>query len=70
MSYKNNALKNLPIFTGKNLCWSLFLNENAGPQRISMQRLQHRCFPVNIVKFLRTPVFINTCEQLFESLPT
>ena len=37
--FKIDVLKNFAIFTGKHLCWSL----------------QHRCFPVNIAKFLRTP---------------
>ena len=27
-------------------------------------RLQQRCFPVNIAKFLRTPIFKNICERL------
>ena len=26
------------------------------------KRLQHRCFPVNIGKFLRTPILKNICE--------
>ena len=26
--------------------------------------LQHRCFPVNIAKLLRTPVLKNICERL------
>ena len=26
--------------------------------------LHHRCFPVNIVKFLKTPISRNICEQL------
>ena len=25
---------------------------------------QHICFPVNIIKFLRTPIFKNICERL------
>ena len=29
------------------------------------KRLQHRCFPVNIAKFLRTPILKNICERLF-----
>ena len=29
------------------------------------KRLQHRCFSVNIVKFLRTPILKNTCEHCF-----
>ena len=32
----------------KHLCWSFFLK----------RRTQHRCFPVNIAKFLRTAFFI------------
>ena len=38
-----DVLKNFANFTGKQLCWSLFL--------IKMQ-LQHRSFPVKIAKFL------------------
>ena len=32
------------------------------------KRLQHRCFPVNIAKFLRTPILKNICEQLLLDL--
>ena len=28
------------------------------------KRLQHRCFPVNIAKFLRKPILKNICERL------
>ena len=28
------------------------------------KRLQHRCFPVNIAKFLKTPILKNICERL------
>ena len=28
------------------------------------KRLQHRCFPVNFAKFLRTPILKNICKQL------
>ena len=38
--------KNFAIFTGKHMCWSLFFN-------FIEKRLQHRCFPVNIGKFLK-----------------
>ena len=31
------------------------------------KKLQHRCFPVNIPKFIRTPVLMNTCERLLLS---
>ena len=36
------VLKKFTVFRGKYLCWSL------------QKRLQHRCFPVNIAKVLRT----------------
>ena len=32
------------------------------------KRLQHRCFPVNIAKFLRTPIFKNICKRLLLSM--
>ena len=28
------------------------------------KRLQHRCFPVNISKFVRTPILKNICERI------
>ena len=28
------------------------------------KRLQHKCFPVNIAKFLRTPILKNICQRL------
>ena len=31
---------------------------------------QNRFFPVNVAKFLRTPVLKNICERLFERFPT
>ena len=51
---KKDVLKNSTKFTGKHLCQSLFFNEVAGLRK----SLWHRCFPVNVVKFLRTPSFI------------
>ena len=50
---KECVLKNFAILTGKHLCWNFI-----------KKRLQHRCFPVNIGKFLRTPILENICEQL------
>ena len=38
--------KNFSIFTRKHICWSLFFN-------FIEKRLQNRCFPVNIGKFLK-----------------
>ena len=44
---------------------SLF-NKAAGPQvnNLIEKRLQHRCFPVNIVKFLRTCILKKICERV------
>ena len=46
------ALKSFTIFFGKYLCWNLFLT------KFVKKRLQHRCFHVNIVTFLRISFFI------------
>ena len=43
MFFKIGVLKKFAMFTGKHLCWSLFL--------IKLQAF--RCFPVNITKLLR-----------------
>ena len=42
MFYKIGVLK---IFTGQNLCWSLFFVD------FIQKKLQHRCFPVDIANF-------------------
>ena len=49
MFCKNGVLRHLTKLTGKHLCQSLFFNK---------EKLWHRCFPVNFVKFLRTPLYI------------
>ena len=69
---KKAALKSFAIFTEKHLRSSLFLNKNVGLQSWNFikKRLQHRFFPVNIAKFLRTPVLENICERLLERFPT
>ena len=50
------ALKNFAIFTGKHLCWSPFLGklQVLKPTNLLKRRLQHRYFPVNIAKLLKT----------------
>ena len=70
--YKKAALKTFVIFRGKNLCWSLFFNKSAVSQSWNFIKkwLQHRCFPVNIAKFLRTPVVKNICERMFNRFST
>ena len=43
-------------FTGKHLCWNLFLIkwQTWRPTTLLQRDSQHKCFPVNIVYFLRT----------------
>ena len=64
--YKTTVLNNFEIFTEKYLCWCLFFNKNAGLQACNFieNRLQHRCFLVNIAKLLSTPILKNICERL------
>ena len=59
--YKKVVLKNFEIFTGKH-----FFNKAASmnPFNYIKKRLQHRYFPANIDKFLRTSNLKNTCERL------
>ena len=56
--FKTGVLRNFKTFTGKYLCWSLFLF-------FIKKRLQHRCFSVKIAK-LRNSFFI---ERLCLLLP-
>ena len=64
---KRCVLKNFAKFTGKHLCQSLFFNKVAGlrPATLLKKRLWHSCFPVNFVKFLRTPFLQNTSDGCF-----
>ena len=50
----------------ENICVGVFFNNGAGFQggNFIKMRLQHRCFPVNIAKFLRTPILKNISKQL------
>ena len=57
---KNGVLRNFSKFTRKQMCQSLFFNNVAG--------LRHRCFPVNFVKYLRTPFLQNTPGRLLDLL--
>ena len=56
---KKGILKNFAIFTRKHLClFGVF-----GVDFIK-KRLQHKYLPVNIMKFLRTPIFKNIWGRL------
>ena len=53
MFFEVGVLKNFAIFTGKHL-EPLFIKLQAC--NFINKRLQHRCFPVNSAKFLKTPI--------------
>ena len=60
-SYRNqsvrSALRNVAKFTRKNLCYFV---------ATCLKKSQvHRCFPLNFLKFLRTPFLQNTSGRLF-----
>ena len=61
MFCRKGVLKNFAKFTGNHLCRSLFFNKDLRPATLLKKRLWHRCFLVNIAKFLRTNFFT---EQL------
>ena len=58
-SIKKTVIKNFATFTGKHLCWSLFLIEML-LLKIVKKRLQHRPFLDNALKFLSTAI-LNGC---------
>ena len=62
---KDGVPKNFENFTGKHLCWSLFLMKLLVQAcNFIKKRLHHQCFPVKFAKFLRTSFFNNICERL------
>ena len=67
MFFKIGVLKNFAIFTGKDLHRSLFFNKVA--PSLFKKRLQHRFFPVNTAKFLRTAFFIEHLWWLLSTFP-
>ena len=66
-SIKKAILKHFVIFTGKHLCRDLFFNKVAGHQGCNFikKRLQHRCYLVNIRKFIRSTILKNISERLY-----
>ena len=66
------SLKN-SIFTEKHLCWSLVLIKSESRfNKVAdlkvwnciKKRIQHRCFPTNIAKFLRPAFYIEHLRSL------
>ena len=62
---KKDILKKFGKFTGTHLSESLFLNTVERPATLLKKRRWHRCFPVNLVNFLRTPFLRNTSSGCF-----
>ena len=55
MFFKIGVLRSLANFTGKHLCWSLFLKKlQVGGLQLHQKRLQQIFLPVKFAKFLRT----------------
>ena len=53
-AWDHSEAANIWILTGKHLWWSLFLKK----------KLQCKCFPMDIAKFLRTPILKTVSEWL------
>ena len=66
-SVRKGVLRKFAKFTRKHLRQSLFFNKVAGlwPATLLKKRLWHRCFPVNFLKFLRTPFLTETSARCF-----
>ena len=65
-SVKTGVLKNFANFTGKRLCWNRLLLKLQAQQALQLyyKRLQHRYFPVEFAKLLRTSILQNICKRL------
>ena len=48
-------------YSPENTCAGLSIQQTCN---FIKKRVQHRCFPVNIAKFLKTPILRNVCERL------
>ena len=69
-SVEKGALKNSANFTGKHLCWSLFLKKCWPFQlhKFIKKRLRHCYFPVKFENLLRTLTLKIICERPTTSL--
>ena len=66
---KKDVLRNFTNFTGKHLCQRLLFNKVSKFFKLLKKSLWHRCFPVNFMKFLRTPLFYRTPLVAASGLP-
>ena len=70
-SVKKVALKSFTLFLGKQ-CVGVSFYKGAGLKYYNFIKkvLQHRCFPVNVAKFLRSPILKNICGYLLHYTAT
>ena len=67
MFCKKAALKTYRELTEKHLCWSLFLIKFQGFRLVNLFKRDSEadaCFPVNLLKVLRTPILKNIGKLL------
>ena len=62
---KKAVLKNFAICKGKHLSWSLFLTDLQAWRSLLKRDSNSFFFPLNIAKFLKTPILKNFCERVF-----
>ena len=64
--HKKSVCKCFAKFAGNNLYRSLFFNKlaNLGYNLIFKKRLQHKCLPMNLTKFVTIPIQKNTNGRL------
>ena len=63
MFFKIGVSKNFANYTGEHLCWRHFLIK-LQTWRLFKERLQHRCFPVKLAKFLRISFLTDELQWL------
>ena len=65
MFFKIRVLKNFANFTGKHLCWSLFLKKFLTLFLTLLKTLQYRCFPVKFAKKFKNTFFYFSSSGCF-----
>ena len=71
MFCRKAVFRNFEKFTGKHLCQSLLFNKVAGLRTVTVlkKRFWYRCFPVNFLKFLKTPSITEHLRWLLVKTP-
>ena len=65
MFFEKGVLKSFPNFTGKRLCWSLFLKSlQSEDLQLYLEKSPAQMFPVKFAKFLRTHFFTENLRWL------